>query len=125
MHYQLLQANGNGVSAKQFFTSEGAKQSGKLVIEKYTTPNDQLELAFNPDHTYFEIAGRIKFYTVTGKWSVMGNQLKMVGTAEKKAGMDGRIYTYLITGNTITRTMIVKPPYNTMVYKQEVTIIKM
>ena len=55
----------------------------------------------------------------------MGNQLKMVGTAEMKAGMDGRIYTYLITGNTMTRTMIVKPPYNTMVYKQEVTIIKM
>ena len=84
-----------------------------------------MELAFNPDHTYFEIAGHIKLYTATGKWSVMGNQLKMVGTAEMKAGMDGRIYTYLITGNTMTRTMIVKPPYNTMVYKQEVTIIKM
>lgn len=55
----------------------------------------------------------------------MGIQVKMLGTAEKKAGMDGRIYTYLITGNTMTRTMIVKPPYNTMVYKQEVTIIKM
>ncbi|MBC7382886.1 MAG: hypothetical protein H7296_07800 [Bacteroidia bacterium] len=40
------------VSAKQFFTPEGAKQAGKPVIEKQTSPNDKLELEFKSDHTY-------------------------------------------------------------------------
>ena len=107
------------VSAKQFFTAEGAKQTGKSVIEKQTSATDKVEWEFKSDHTYTEIAGHIKFHTSNGTWSVSGNQLTMIGTAEKKAGMEGRIYTFSITGNTMTRTMMTKPPYNTMVYKQE------
>ncbi len=107
------------VSTKQFFTPEGAKQTGKSVIEGRATSTDKMELEFKSDNTYTEIAGHIKFHTVTGTWSVSGNQLTMVGTAEKKAGMEGRIYIFSITGNTMTRIMMVKPPYNTMVYKQE------
>lgn len=55
----------------------------------------------------------------------MGNQLIMVGTAEKKSGMEGRIYSFLMTNNTMTRTMIVKPPYNMMVYKEKDTSTRM
>jgi len=115
----------NEVSAKQFFTPEGAKQTGKSVIEKQTSSTDKVELEFKSDHTYTEIAGHIKFHTSTGTWSVSGNQLTMIGTAEKKAGMEGRIYTFSINGNTMTRTMMTKPPYNTMVYKQEDTSTRM
>ena len=115
----------NETSAKQFFTPEGAKQTGKTVIEKQISSNDKVELEFKSDHTYTEIAGHIKFHTSTGTWSVSGNQLIMVGTAEKKAGMEGRTYTFSINGNTLTRTMMTKPPYNTMVYKQEDTSTRM
>ena len=116
---QSIVGKWNEVSAKQFFTPEGSKQTGKSVIEKQTSATDKVELEFKSDHTYIEIAGHIKFHTSTGKWSVSGNQLTMTGTAEQRAGMEGRIYTFSITGNTMTRTMIIKPPYNAMVYKQE------
>jgi len=46
----------------------------------------------------------------------------MVGTAEKKAGMEDRIYSFSIIGNTMTKTMMVKPPYNTTVYKQKIPV---
>ncbi len=122
---QSIVGKWNQVSAKQFFTPEGVKQTGKSVIEGQTSSTDKMELEFKSDHTYTEFAGHIKLHTVTGTWSVSGNQLTMVAAAEKRAGMGGRIYTFSITGNTMTRTMIVKPPYNTMVYKQEDTSIRM
>jgi len=115
----------NEVSAKQFLTPEGAKQAGKSVIEKKMPSTDKMEMEFKSDHTYTEIAGHIKFHTTTGTWSISGNQLKMVGTEDKKAGMEGRIFTFSITGNIMTRTMIVKAPHNTMVYKQEDTSTRM
>jgi hypothetical protein len=118
-HWQMFRT-------KQFFTPEGAKQTGKSVIEKQiSSTDDKVEFEFLSDNTYTETAGHTKSHTVTGTWSVSGNQLTMVGTAQKRAGMEGRIYTFSITGNTMTRTMIVKPPYNTMVYKTEDTSTRM
>jgi hypothetical protein len=113
------------VSAKQFFTTEGAKQTGKSVIEKQTSVTDKVEFEFKSDHTYAEVAGHINFHTSNGTWSVSGDQLTMIGTPEKKAGMEGRVYTFLITDKTMTRTMMTKPPNNTMVYKQEDISIRM
>ena len=120
-HAQSIVGKWNEVSAKQFFTPEGAKQTGKSVIEKQTSATDKVEMEFKPDHTFTEISGHIKFHTSGGTWSVSGDQLKMIGAGEQKAGMPGRIYTFSITGNTMIRTMTIQPPYNTIVYKQEDT----
>ncbi len=122
---QAIVGKWNEVSVKQFFTPEGVKQTGKSVIEGQTTSTDKVQFEFNSDHTYTETTGHIKLHTVTGTWSVSGNQLTMVAAAQKRAGMGGRIYTFSITGNTMTRTMMVQPPYNTIVYKTEDTSIRM
>jgi len=57
--------------------------------------------------------------------SVSGNQLTMKGAAQIRKGQGSEIYTFSITGNTMIRTMIVQPPYNTMIFKQEDTSIRM
>src|SRR5580765_2327454 len=69
------------VSAKQFFTPEGAKQTGKLVIEIQTSATDKVEWEFKSDHTYAMTSGHLKFKTVTGTWSVTGDQLTISGDA--------------------------------------------
>jgi hypothetical protein len=122
---QAIVGKWNEVSVKQFFTPEGVKQTGKSVIEGQPTSTDKVELEFKSDHTYTEFAGHIKMHTVTGTWSVSGNQLTMVATAQKRAGQGSRIYTFSITGNTMIRTMMVQPPYNEIVYKTEDTSIRM
>lgn len=113
------------VSAKQFFTPEGAKQTGKSVIEKQTSATDKVEWEFKSDHTYSMASGHIKFKTVDGTWSVTGNQLAILSDAAKRGGMEPMIYTFSITGNTMIKTMIAKPPYNSMVSKMEDTSVRM
>ena len=92
-------------------------------VEHPIPPDHIYQFEFKADKTYIVTDGPGS--TSTGTWSVSGNQLIMIGTAEKKAGMEGRTYTFSINGNTMTRTMMTKPPYNTMVYKQEDTSTRM
>src|SRR5207245_8417275 len=106
-------------------TPERARQTRKTVIEKQNTSSDIAQVEYKPDHTYIELSGHVKTRSSIGSWSVSGNQLTMISVAEQKAAMDGRIYTFSITGNTMIRTMVNKAPYNTMVAKQEDTSIKM
>lgn len=113
------------VSVKQFFTTEGTKQIGKSVMEKQMSAPDKLELEFKSDHTYIQLDGHTKYSTTTGTWSVSGNQLTMIAPAEQRAGIKGRVSTFSITGNTMIKTMIIQPPYNAMVSKQEDTMIRM
>ena len=108
---QAIVGKWNEVSNKQFYTPEGVKQIGKSVIEG-TTSTPKFQFEFKADHTYTEFSLHKKWETVTGTWSVSGNQLTMVAAAQKRAGKGSRIYTFSITGNTMTRTMIVQPPYN-------------
>ena len=113
------------VSAKQFFTAEGAKQTGKSVIEKQTSPTDKVEWEFKADHTYTMTSGHTKFKTVAGTWSVSGDQLSILGDAAKRGAMEAMVYTFSITGDTMTKTMVTKPPYNTMVSKMEDISVRM
>ena len=113
------------VSTKQFFTDEGAKQSGKSMVEKQLSSSDKDELELKIDNTYVEVAGHGNFHTSLGTWLVSGNKLTIISNAEKKAKMNGRIYTFSIIGNTMIKTMLNKEPFNTIIYKQEITSIKM
>ena len=62
----------------------------------------------------------------TGEWSVKGDQLTIRAAVEIRKGMVGsHVYTYLISGNTLVKTMITQPPYNETVAKTEDTMIRM
>ena len=113
------------VSVKQFYSDEYAKKMGKTVLEGQVPANSTYQWEFKSDHTYVINGGRGKNDKTTGEWSVSGNQLTMKGDAQVRKGQGSEIYTFLITGNTMTRTMIIQPPYNEMIFKQEDTSIRM
>jgi hypothetical protein len=113
------------VSVKQFYTPEYAKKMGKAVVEGQAPANSTYQWEFKSDHTYVIHGGRGKDDKTTGEWSVSGNQLTMKGAAQVRKGQGAEIYTFVITGNTMTRTMLVQPPYNEMIFKQEDTSIRM
>ena len=92
-------------------------------VEHPIPPTDIYEFEFKPDHTYVVTDGPGS--TSTGTWSVSGNQLTMIASAEQKKGMKGRISTFLITGNKMIRTVIAEPPYNKTQSKVEETSIRL
>lgn len=113
------------VSVKQFFNDENAKKMGRPFVEHQMRDKDIYEWEFKADHTYVIIHGAGKDDKTIGEWSVTGNQLTMKGAAQLRRGSGSEIYTFSITGSTMIRTMMVQPPYNTMVVKQEDTSIRM
>jgi hypothetical protein len=113
------------VSVKQFYTPEFAKKMGKTVVEGQAPTGSTYDWEFKSNHTYVIHGGHGKDDITTGEWSVSGNQLTMKAAAQVRKGQGAEIYTFVITGNTMTRTMLVQPPYNEMVFKQEDTSIRM
>ena len=113
------------VSVKQFYSAEYAKKMGRAVVEGQTPANSTYQWEFKSDHTYVINGGRGKDDKTTGEWSVSGNQLTMKADAQVRKGQGAQIYTFSITGNTMTRTMMIQPPYNEMIFKQEDTSIRM
>jgi DUF917 family protein len=99
------------VSVKQFFTPEYAKKMGRAVVEgNQAAAGSTYEWEFKSDHTYLIHGGRGKDNTTTGEWSVSGNQLTMKASAQLRTGKGAEIYTFAITGNIMTRTMLTQPP---------------
>ena len=113
------------VSVKQFYTPEFAKKIGKAVVEGQAPANSTYQWELKSDHTYIINGGHGKDDKTTGEWSVSGNQLTMKAAAQVRKGQGAEIYTFVITGNTMTRTMLIQPPYNEMVFKQEDTSIRL
>jgi uncharacterized protein (DUF2147 family) len=111
------------VSVKQFYSPEYAKKMGKVVVEGQAPANSTNQWEFKPDHTYIITTG--KDDKTTGEWSVSGNQLTMKAAAQVRKGHGAQIYTFVINGNTMTRTMLVQPPYDEVIFKQEETSIRM
>ena len=112
------------VSVKQFFTPEYAKKMGRAVVEGQAPAGSAYAWEFKSDHTYLIHGGRGKDDMTTGEWSVSGNQLTMKSAAQLRKGEGAEIYTFVITGNMMTRTILTLPPYNEMIFKQEDTSIR-
>lgn len=113
------------VSTKQFFNDAYAKKTGRSVVERQVPANSNFIWEFKPDHTYVISDGQGKDDITTGEWSVSGNQLIMKAAAQLRKGQGSEIYTFSIIGNTMTRTMIIQPPYNDTVFKLEETSVRM
>src|SRR5450432_2008540 len=113
------------ISVKQFYAPEYVKKMGKAFVEGKTPGNSTYQWEFKSDHTYIINGGRGNDDKTTGEWSVSGNQLTMKAAAQVRKGQGAQIYTFVITDNTMTRTMLVQPPYNDVIFKQEETSIRM
>ena|ERR1700712_5133261 len=109
------------ISVKQYYSPESAKEMGKAFIEGAAPGGSTYHWEFKADHTYVVEGGNGggKSNTSNGQWSVIGNQLTMKAKSQVEKGAAGQIYTFVITGNRMTRTQMMAAPYNDVVIKVE------
>jgi len=70
----------NRVSGKEFFTEESAKKLGKTFVEVPMASAGSSVIEFKADHTFIKTlsgAYHPKPVSLTGSWSVSGNQFEM------------------------------------------------
>jgi hypothetical protein len=130
---QSIVGKWNGVSTKQFLTPEGATAYGKQVLETKVGTTGSAVNEFKSDHTWVTKSTSIndsKVLTLTGTWSLTGNQLQMKLDPKqedtrynpKKDAITPNT-TISITGNTMIWNTLY--PDSKMVNKIEITFIRM
>src|SRR5450432_717260 len=102
----------NRVSGKQYFTPESAKKLGKAFVEVQTASAGSSVIEIKADHTYSKtLSGKYqpKPVTLTGTWSVSGNQFEMkadpnqAGPKANPMGMTApTTVTFSVSGNRLT-----------------------
>ena len=113
---QSIVGKWNRVSGKQFFTAEAAKTLGKSFIEVPMASAGSSVIEFKADHTYIKtLSGKYqpKPITLTGTWSVSGNQFEMKMDANQPDRKNNPIKDVALTINKISisgDTIIVSIP---------------
>src|SRR5450432_1738156 len=127
----------NRVSGKQYFTPESAKKLGKAFVEVSTASAGSSLIEIKTDHTYSKtLSGKYqpKPVTLTGTWSVSGNQFEMkmdAHQADPKTNPTGNTASTTtaisVSGNTITVSVPVSGdnPMTSKINKIEETYKKM
>ena len=130
---QSIVGKWNQLTVKQFLGPEGAKTYGKQVLETKMATMGSVVVDFKSDHTYVMKSTSIydsKIRTLTGTWSLTGNQLQMkLDTKQedpkynpKKDAITPNT-TMSINGNTMI--WITLYPDSKMVNKTEITFMRM
>ena len=77
---QSIVGKWNQISSKQFLTAEGSRKLGKSVLETQMSSIGTIVFEFKSDHTYVlktSHTGDSGVLTLTGTWSLTGNQLEL------------------------------------------------
>ena len=130
---QSIVGKWNQISAKQYLTAEGSKTHGKSVLETQMSSIGTVVFEFKSDHTYAEKtshAGDSKVLTLTGTWSLSGNQLELKLAPEqedpkynpKKDAVPPKI-TLSINGNTMVWSTLY--PDSKITAKIELTLTRL
>ena len=110
---QALVGKWQGVSVKNYYSPEYARQTGKSMEEKSAKEAGNSEMDYMPDHSF-----TMSFYTpnsseitiMKGTWSVSGDQLKLTLEPQYNPRKLSTIATFSITGNTMVTTAVIAPP---------------
>src|SRR5580704_10883831 len=77
---QSIVGKWKGVSVKNYFSADYAKQMGKSMEEKTSKEAGNSEMIYNADHTFimnFSAPNSTDIMTMKGVWSVSQDQLKL------------------------------------------------
>ena len=123
---QSITGKWNQVSTKQFLTAEGAKAHGKSVLETQMTTIGTVVFEFKSNHTY--ILKSSSTLTLTGTWSLSGDQLQMKLDAKQgdpkynPKSTSASISTISVNGNTMV--MGTNYPNSKITSKVEITLVR-
>jgi Domain of unknown function (DUF5004) len=102
-----------GVSVKNYYSAEYAKQVGKSMEEKTAKEAGNSEIIYNADHTFImnmSAPNSTEIITMKGMWAVTQDQLKLTLEPQYNPKKMTTTATFTINGNTMVTTADIAPP---------------
>jgi hypothetical protein len=110
---QAIVGKWKGVSVKNYYSAEYAKQVGKSMEEKTSKDAGNSEVDYKSDHSFilsFSSPNSTELTVMNGTWSVTGDQLKLTLEPQFNPQKMTTTATFTISGNTMVTTAIMSPP---------------
>ncbi|HEY4966223.1 MAG TPA: lipocalin family protein [Puia sp.] len=110
---QSIVGKWKGVSVKNYYSPDYAKQIGKSEEEKLAKDAGNSEMDFNADHSF-----KIIFYETSsseatimkGTWTATGDQLTLTLDPQFNPQKKSTVGTYTIHGETLVTAAVFTPP---------------
>lgn len=110
---QSIVGKWKGVSVKNFYGAEYAKQIGKPMEEKFPKDVGNSDMEYKSDHTFimnFSAINTTEVTTMKGTWSLAGDQVKFTLEPKYNPGKTTTTATVSINGNTMIITAVMPSP---------------
>jgi len=110
---QSIVGKWNGVSVKNYYSAEYAKEVGKEMEEKSAKETGNSSMEYKSDHTFimaFSAFNDTAVTTMKGTWSLTGDQLKLTLEPKYNPQTTTTTATISINGNTMVTTAVMPPP---------------
>ncbi len=102
-----------GVSVKNYYSPEYAKQTGKSMEEKTAKDAGNSEVIYNADHTFIlnmSSPNSSEVITMKGVWEATQDQLKLTLEPQFNPKKITTTATFTINGNMMETIAIIPPP---------------
>lgn len=102
-----------GVSVKNYYSPEYAKQTGMSMDEKLAKDAGNSEIIYNADHTFImnmSSPNSSDVITMKGVWEATQDQLKLTLEPQYNPKKITTTATFTIHGNIMETTAIISPP---------------
>jgi len=110
---QSIVGKWKGVSVKNFYSAEYAKQAGQTMEEKFQKDGGSSDIEYKSDHTFimnFSAVNTSEVTTIKGIWSLTGDQLKSTLEPQYNPLKQTTTATVSINGNTMVTTAVIASP---------------
>lgn len=110
---QPLLGKWRGVSVKNYYSAEYAKEAGASMVERTAKETGNSEIEFLADHSFvlnFSPANSTEVTTMKGSWTLAGDKLQSTFEPKYNPRKTTTSSTISISGNTIIMTSIIAPP---------------
>jgi len=110
---QSIVGKWKGVSVKNFYSAEYAKQTGKTMEEKLQKDAGTSDIEYKSDHTFvmnFSTVNSPEVTTMKGTWSLTGDQLKSTLEIQYNPQKTTTTATVSINTNTMVTTAAIPAP---------------
>jgi Domain of unknown function (DUF5004) len=110
---QSIVGKWKGVSVKNYYSADYARQTGKSMEEKFAKDAGNSEISYNADHTFvmnMSSPNSPDIMTMKGIWAATQDQLSMTLEAKYSPRKMTTTATFIIHGNTMETTAIIPPP---------------
>jgi len=110
---QSIVGKWKGVSVKNFYSAEYAKQAGKTMEEKFQKDAGSSDIEYKSDHTFvmnFSTVNSPEVTTMKGTWSLTGDQLKSTLEIQYNPQKTTTTATVSINTNTMVTTATIPAP---------------